>query len=38
MRKKWKKAMAGTLSVCMLATSVPGVIEFGEYAQFTKTV
>lgn len=38
MRKKWKKVMAGTLSVCMLATSVSGVIEFGGYEQFSKTV
>lgn len=29
MRKKWKKGIAGVLSVCLLATCVPGVSEIG---------
>lgn len=38
MRKNWKKAMAGTLSVCMLATGVSGVGELGELVHKSNVV
>ena len=38
MQMKWKKIMVGTLSVCMLATCVPGVSELGSYVQTSEVV
>ena len=38
MQMNWKKVMAGTLSVCMLATCVPEISELGSYAQTDKVV
>ena len=38
MRINWKKIMAGTLSVCMLASCAPGISEFGDFSQAIESV
>ena len=38
MQKKWKKVMAGTLGVCMLATCAPTISEFGGHTKVSEVV
>ena len=38
MGKNWKKAIAGTLSACLLATCVPERTEFGDFVQTNEVV